>query len=382
MPLLFSYGTLQQERVQLETFGRLLRGRRDELPGFEPGLVPIEDPVVAAAMGREHHANAVHTGRGESRVAGTAFEVTDAELALADEYERTASYVRIAVTLASGSEAWVYVADRSAPGAAASANDRWLAGDAYESFMGRWSRPLAAIFVEWLRPDPRENWLEIGCGTGALTSVLRKHADPASIVACDPSEPFVEHARQALRDPRVTFVVAGSEELPHREGGFDRVVSGLVLNFLPEPVRVMRSIRQRLRPGGGAAAYVWDYAEGMEFLRRFWDEAVAADPRAAALDEGRRFPLCRRPALAALFESAGFSQIETAALEIPTEFAGFEDYWTSFLRGTGPAPSYVSSLDPPARDALRARLERRLPAGDEGVIRLRARAWAVRGTSE
>jgi SAM-dependent methyltransferase len=382
MPLLFSYGTLQQERVQLETFGRLLEGRRDELVGFESALVPIEDPKVAAAMAQTHHANAVYNGRSDSRVTGTAFEVTDAELALADQYERTASYVRIAVRLASGHDAWVYVDARTAPKAAGESGDRWLAGDAYEAYMGRWSRPLAEVFVEWLRPAPSGHWLEIGCGTGALTAVLQRRAEPASIVACDPSEPFVEHAREVFRDPRVTFVVAGADALPNREGGFDGVVSGLVLNFLPDPERTMTSLRERLRPGGIAAAYVWDYADGMEFLRLFWDEAVAADPRAAALDEGRRFPLCRPQALASLFESAGLSRVETAALEIPTEFAGFEDYWTSFLRGTGPAPSYVASLEPPVRDALRENLRRRLRAGSDGRIHLKARAWAVRGVSE
>ncbi|HEU4333317.1 MAG TPA: methyltransferase domain-containing protein [Candidatus Eisenbacteria bacterium] len=382
MPLIFSYGTLQQEHVQLETFGRLLRGRRDDLVGFEPGLVPIEDPRVAAAMGRTHHANAVYNGRGESRVTGTAFEVTEAELALADEYERTASYVRVAATLASGSEAWVYVDARTAPKADRGSDDRWLAGDAYEAYMGRWSRPMAEVFVEWLRPAPSGDWLEIGCGTGALTTVLRRRAEPASIVACDPSEPFIAHARETFQDPRVTFVVAGVDALPRRDGGFDGVVSGLVLNFLPEPERALASMRERLRPGGVAAAYVWDYAEGMEFLRRFWDEAVAADPRAAALDESRRFPLCTPRALASLFESAGLSRVETAALEIPTKFAGFEDYWTSFLRGTGPAPSYVASLGPPARDALRERLRRRLLAGGDGYLHLKARAYAVRAVSE
>ena len=110
MPLLFSYGTLQDERVQLSTFGRLLVGGPDRLPEFEPALVPIEDPQIVAATGRTHHANARHTGRADSGVSGTVFEITDAELAAADEYERPAGYRRIAVTLASGTRAWVYVA--------------------------------------------------------------------------------------------------------------------------------------------------------------------------------------------------------------------------------------------------------------------------------
>jgi len=259
-------------------------------------------------------------------------------------------------------------------------SDRWVTGDAYEVYMGRWSRRLARAFVDWVRPAPAANWLEIGCGTGALTSTICSFCDPASIVACDPSESFVEHARAHLADPRASFAVAGSEALPRRDGGFDLAVSGLVLNFLPQPQAAIASIRQRLRQGGTVAAYVWDYAEGMEFLRFFWDEAVALDPGTVVLHEGNQFPLCEAPALASLVRTAGLTQVETTALEIPTDFQTFDDYWTPFLRGTGPAPSYVASMDGPRRERLRERLARRLPVGGDGRISLRARAWAVRGS--
>jgi SAM-dependent methyltransferase len=260
-------------------------------------------------------------------------------------------------------------------------DDRWVAGDAYEAYMGRWSRLLARAFVEWLHPAPAAAWLEVGCGTGALTSTICELCAPASVVACDPSEPFVEHARKHLPDVRASFVVTGAEALPGGAGGFDVVVSGLVLNFLRDPGQALASMRERLRPGGTVAAYVWDYADGMELLRCFWDEAVALNPGAAALHEGRRFPLCREPALAALFQSAGLAQVETHALDVSIEFASFDDCWKPFLRGTGPAPSYVASLDPPGREALRERLRRRLRAESDGPIRLGARAWAVRGVS-
>ena len=259
--------------------------------------------------------------------------------------------------------------------------DKWVTGDAYEAYMGRWSRPLARVFVKWLHPKPSAHWLEVGCGTGALTSAICDLCEPASVVACDPSEPFIEHARNNLSDARASFVIAGAEALPSRDGGFDAAVSGLVLNFLPDPGQAVASIRERLRPGGIVAASVWDYAEGMEFLRCFWEEAVTLDPRAAALNEGRRFPLCRPQALASLFRAAGLAQVETDLLDIPTDFADFADYWTPFLRGTGPAPSYVASLDPRNRDLLRERLRRRLHRGSNARIHLRARAWAVRGLS-
>ena len=172
------------------------------------------------------------------------------------------------------------------------------------------------------------------------------------------------------------------DALPRRNGGFDAVVSGLVLNFLPNPEEALASMRERLHPAGTVAAYVWDYAEGMEFLRLFWEEAAAVDARAQSLDEGRRFAICRAPALEALFGAAGLVQVESRALEIPTDFAGFDDYWAPFLRGTGPAPGYVASLDPTSRELLRDRLTRRLQAEPDGAIRLRARAWAVRGISK
>ena len=260
-------------------------------------------------------------------------------------------------------------------------DDRWLAGDAYERYMGRWSRPLAGAFLEWLRPPATQHWLEVGCGTGALTTAIVRSCDPASVVACDPSDAFVEHARRQVTDPRVSFVAAGAEAPPQRDGGFDLVVSGLVLNFLAAPEAVLTSLRHRLRPGGTVSACVWDYAAGMEFLRAFWDEATAVDSGAADLDEGRRFPLCSTTALRALFDAAGLTQVDTGAIEIETRFAGFHDYWEPFLRGTGPAPAFVASLAPPARDELRERLRRRLPAAPTGEIRLRARAWSVRGIS-
>ena len=260
-------------------------------------------------------------------------------------------------------------------------DDRWLAGDAYERYMGRWSRPLARAFLEWLRPPSDAHWLEIGCGTGALTAAIVAGSNPGSVLACDPSEAFVEHARQRVTDPRASFVVAAADAPPARDGGFDLVVSGLVLNFLAPPEAALATFGQRLRRGGTVSAYVWDYAGGMEFLRAFWDEAVGVDGRAAALDEGRRFPLCSAPALQALFDSAGLTQVITGAIEIETQFADFDDYWAPFLRGTGPAPAFVASLEPPARDELRERLRRRLRPGADGGIQLRARAWSVRGVS-
>jgi len=262
-----------------------------------------------------------------------------------------------------------------------SPRDGWVAGDAYEAYMGRWSRRLARSFIDWLRPSSSADWLEVGCGTGALTSAICDRCSPASVVACDPSSAFIEHAQASLAAAPATFVVGGADRLPYRDGGFDIGVSGLVFNFLPDPELVLASIRERLRPGAIVATYVWDYDDGMAFLRIFWEEAAALNSAADAVDERRRFPLCRHPALTALFQNAGLSDVETASIEIPTDFASFDDYWAPFLRGTGPAPGYVASLDLAARALLEQRLRERLPAGDDGGIHLRARAWAARGVS-
>lgn len=260
--------------------------------------------------------------------------------------------------------------------------DNWNEGDAYEAYMGRWSRPLARAFIGWLAPSPTARWLDIGCGTGALTSAICEIAEPSSVLACDPSKSFVDHAVKTVRDPRVSFAVATTESLPGHARDFDYAVSALVLNFIPEPARVIRLMAERLRRRGIVAACVWDYGGGLEFLRRFWDEAAALDPAAEELDEGRRFPICQPEALNSLFQEAGLKHIGEQALEIPTRFKDFEDFWTPFLRGTGPAPAYAAALPLQKRDRLKEAMLRRLKTDPDGGISLRARAWAISGLAE
>jgi SAM-dependent methyltransferase len=257
--------------------------------------------------------------------------------------------------------------------------DRWAAGAAYEHYMGRWSRLLAKAFLEWLGAKRGGYWLEVGCGTGALTSSICTLCDPSSVVACEPSAPFVEHAGKNVSDPRVSFVQAGASALPSRDGGFDVIVSGLVLNFVPEIEAAVRAMRERAGSRGIVAAYVWDYSGGLEFLDHFWKEAVALDEAAGELDEAHRFGRWDEAMLAELFRGAGLDQVQTAPVAITTEFENFDDYWRPFLGGTGPAPSYVASLDPTRRETLRDRLKDRVVKNNEGPIRLRAGASAVRG---
>ena len=257
--------------------------------------------------------------------------------------------------------------------------DKWAAGGTYEHFMGRWSRLLAPRFVSWLSVRPGGSWLDVGCGTGALADAICAGAKPASVVACDPSESFVEYARRRQVDPRVAFVVGGVGQLPSRPDGFDCVASLLSLNFFPNPVDAVAEMRRIAAANGLVSACVWDYAGRMEFLRRFWDSAAAMDAAAAELDEGRRFPICRPDALESLFRSGGLNDVVCDSIEIPTRFSSFADFWNPFLGGTGPAPSYVARLDPSRREELATRLERSLPPEPDGVIPLVARAWVVRG---
>ena len=223
--------------------------------------------------------------------------------------------------------------------------DRWAVGAAYETYMARWSRRVARPFVEWLEVEDHAQWLDVGCGTGALTAAICEFGRPVAVIACDPSGPFLDAASVAVPDKRVVFELAGGEHLPESAEGFDAVVSGLVLNFLPDPERALHVMRRRLRPGGLVAAYVWDYAGGVEFLRHFWEEAIALDPEAAALDESHRFTHCNAAGLVSLFEGVGLVEVEVRGLEVSTPFASFEDYWQPFLGRTGPAPSYLASLD-------------------------------------
>jgi SAM-dependent methyltransferase len=255
--------------------------------------------------------------------------------------------------------------------------DPWSGGAAYDRYMGRWSRLVAAPFVRWLDLPAGGRWLDVGCGTGALTAEVLRAADPAAVVGVDPSPEQVARARSGVADRRARFEVGDVETLA--ETGVDAVVCGLVVNFMDDPAAALARMAACCRPGGTVAAYVWDYAGDMGMLRAFWGAAVALDPAAAALDEARRFADCRPEALAAMLRAAGLADVETRPIAIATEFAGFEDYWGPFLGGQGPAPGYVAGLDEPRRSRLRERLRRELTGPEGGPIRLTARAWAARG---
>ncbi len=258
--------------------------------------------------------------------------------------------------------------------------DVWAVGEAYEAYVGRWSRRVAEIFLRWLDRPAGQRWLDVGCGTGALASAVLRVAGPSGITGVDSSVPFLADARARTADPRAAFTAGDARALPVAAARFDTVISGLALNFVPDPRRAAAELARAAVPGGVVAAYVWDYAGGMRMMRYFWDAAAGLDPAVAERDEARRFPICHPEALAGLWTASGLRGVATRPVEIPTVFAGFDDYWQPFLGGQGAAPAYAMSLDAGHRAALRELLRSRLPTGPDGTIALTATAWAVRGT--
>lgn len=257
--------------------------------------------------------------------------------------------------------------------------DNWVAGEAYERYVGRWSRVVAREFLSWLEVPGRREWLDVGSGTGELSEAILEFASPLRVKGIDSSAGFIAYARKRIQDDRALFEVAFAQAVPDESKSYDSVVAGLVLNFIPEPGQAVREMTRVAKPGGTVGAYVWDYAGRMQLMRHFWDAAAALDPRAVELDEGRRFPVCHPKPLAELFRAAGLADVVTNPIDIATGFTDFEDYWSPFLGGQGPAPSYAMSLSEERRAALRERIRAGLPAALDGSIRLAARAWAVRG---
>jgi len=255
----------------------------------------------------------------------------------------------------------------------------FLESDPYEQFMGRWSRRLARLLVAWASVEDQDSVLDVGSGTGALAFTLAEAIPSARVTGVDPSKAYVRAAQARTPGARIRFVVGDAQALELSDALFDKTLSLLALNFVPEPARAVREMMRVTRPGGLVSAAVWDYGDGMEMLRVFWDEAVAIDPPIAARDE-RHMPLCRRGELAALWRASGFERVEEQEIAIELPFASFDDYWQPFLGAQGPAGAYAASLPEPRRAALEARLRSRLlGTREDGPFTLMGRAFAVKG---
>jgi SAM-dependent methyltransferase len=252
--------------------------------------------------------------------------------------------------------------------------------EAYEKFMGRWSRLLAPLLVDFTGVRDEGLVLDVGSGTGVLAFSVAEKRPRCDVRGIDPSKEYVEFA--ASRNPfaeRVKFEVGDAQQMLFRDATFQSSLSLLVFNFIPDSRKALREVIRVTNPGGAISAAVWDYGEGMRMLRLFWDAAVAVDPAARSLDESH-MPLCREGELRQLWTEGGLRDVHEHPLEIKMQFQSFADYWDAFLLGQGPAGAYVRGIAADRRTALKRKLRARLHlSSDDSPFSLPARAWAVRG---
>jgi SAM-dependent methyltransferase len=253
--------------------------------------------------------------------------------------------------------------------------------EAYQRFMGRWSRVVAPLLVEFTDLPDAGPVLDIGSGTGSLAFAIAQRKIQSQVLGMDPSKEYVEYANSRNLFPgRVSFEVGNALELPYADSSFQASLSLFVFNFIPDRQRALREAFRVTRPGGRIAAAVWDYSAGMRMLRAFWDSAVSVDLSAEQFDE-KHLPLCRAGELSEFWRQIGLENVQELALDLTQQFASFADYWDPFLLGQGPAGAYARSISGDRLQALRDEVKRRLPvAEDDAAFALPARAWAVRGT--
>jgi len=254
--------------------------------------------------------------------------------------------------------------------------------EAYERFMGRWSRLVAPWFVDFADVPDGGRMLDVGSGTGSLADAVAERRTHARIVGIDPSQEYVAYAASKNSFPdRASFEVGDARELHFPELSFDAALTLLVFNFIPDPKKALSELLRVTKPGGRIAAAVWDYGAGMRMLRTFWDAAVNINPHADKRDE-KHMPLCCSGELSALWRDGGLDDVREQAIDVKMRFGSFTDYWDPFLLRQGPAGAYVSSLDQESLQALRNEVKRVLSASAETTpLVLDARVWAVRGTA-
>jgi ubiquinone/menaquinone biosynthesis C-methylase UbiE len=255
----------------------------------------------------------------------------------------------------------------------------WTDADAYEAYVGRWSRVAAVEFLDWLGVAPQSAWLDVGCGTGALAQTILRCHDPSRVDAFDLSPAFIEEAASKTNDSRATFRIADAGALPSADASFDAVVSGLMLNAAPDQPRALSEFVRTARQGGIVGVYVWDFDGEMQMLRRFWEAANSLDPEADRDRDVSGFAICKPDRLKEAFTEARLRDVEVRAIDAPTLFRDFDDYWKPFLRGPAPAPTHVRSLSEAKRTELRERIRAGLPIAADGSIPMIARAWAAKG---
>lgn len=229
-------------------------------------------------------------------------------------------------------------------------------GSTYDSFMGRYSLGLAEQFAYAAGVEPGYSALDVGCGPGALTGILVSRLGADRVYACDPSRTFRDEC--AARHPGVVVKLGRAESLPFGTDSVDHAMAQLVLHFVSEPPEAAREMARVVRPGGRVSACVWDFGEGMEMLRGFWDAALVIDPDAP--DEARTLRFGRPGEIAELFASIGIDEIVESTLSSASTYGSFDELWSGFLAGVGPAGAYCTALSVADRGRLRSELFARL----------------------
>jgi SAM-dependent methyltransferase len=255
-------------------------------------------------------------------------------------------------------------------------------GEAYERQMGRWSRRLAEAFLDFAGAADDETILDAGCGTGSLTFAIGKRCRPTAIQGIDRAQAFVEYARSKNTDTRITFETGDVCNLAFPNASFDRVLSLLVLHFVPETARAIAELKRVARPGATVAAAVWDGRGGFVAQRMFFDTAAAVDPdgRVARAQQFTR-PLCRPGEMEAAWKTAGFVNVVQTTIMTRMEFFSFEDFWSPYLGRQAGGAAYVATLSEDRRHRLKEALRLAYLDGDpDGPRSYAAIAWAVKGT--
>lgn len=257
-------------------------------------------------------------------------------------------------------------------------HERWDDTDGYEMYVGRWSKLISASFIDWLNPTSKLRWLEIGCGTGALTKTINEKCQPAYLLAVDKSDSYLKAARENVGSGNISFLSADLSSHPLSEE-FDHITSGLVLNFIPQVQEMLKGLMNNLKNGGQMSSFVWDYGGHYQPMRHFWEAAKEVAKGVEKYDAGIKFDLCKKENLTQLFKTIGLTDVQFTAIEHIATFRDFDDYWLPIASAQGSVTEFISTLTDAQKSDLKAIIKQRLPIAFNGEIKLIISALAVKG---
>jgi SAM-dependent methyltransferase len=256
--------------------------------------------------------------------------------------------------------------------------EKWDNTQGYEMYVGRWSSLLSIDFVNWLNARSNLKWLEIGCGTGALTKAIAEKCTPSYLLAIDKSDSYIEKAKENVNSGNVSFLNIDINSCPLNEK-FHYITSGLVLNFVPKFGDMLRKLMNNLEPGGEISSFVWDYGGHYQPMRHFWNAACEIIPGSEKFDAGRNFDICTKENLIRLFEGIGLNDIQFTTIERIATFQNFDDYWLPIISAQGSVTEFISTLKEAEKEKLKEHLKRKLPIAFNGEIKLVISVLAAKG---